>query len=245
MMPTVCERADLLARLRGEIITRERGGEATDRSVVRTGWPALDRILPRGGIRRGSLVELLGAGPSSGAETVAAVLTRALCQHPGAVVVVDQAGEFYPPALAAWQVGYEQLIVARPASDADALWAADQALRSRAASVVWLWRDQLAAHDFRRLQLSAEEGGAVGLLLRPTRVARQPTWADVQFTVEPRPGMRGRRLRIELTRCRGGTPGSTVEIEFDDVTGATWECTCREAPRLFTAAALAGPAAAG
>src|SRR5204862_5187521 len=106
--------------------------EAFDSNVVRTGWPALDRILPRGGVRRGSLVELLAAGPGSGAETVAAVLTRAVCQHPGAVVVVDQAGEFYPPALAAWEVGYEQLVVVRPSGDADALWAADQALRSRA-----------------------------------------------------------------------------------------------------------------
>jgi protein ImuA len=244
-MPTACERAELLARLRDEIATRERGGESTDRTVVRTGWPALDGLLPRGGIRRGSLVELLAHGSGSGAETLAAMLTRAVSHHPGVVVVVDQAGEFYPPALAAWDVSYEQLVVVRPANDADALWAADQALRSRAASIVWLWRDRLAAHDFRRLQLSAEEGGAVGLLLRPAARARQPTWAEVQLAVEPRPSTRDRRLRIELTRCRGGTPGSAVEIEFDDVTGATRESTRHEAPRLFTPAALAGPAAAG
>jgi protein ImuA len=239
-MLATSDRADLLARLRHDIATCGPPGQV-DRSAVRTGWPALDRLLPAGGVRRGSLVELLDLG--GGAESVAAILTVTACRSPGVVVVVDQAGEFYPPALAGWGVPVERQIVVRPGDDADALWAADQALRSRAAAAVWLWRDRLAPHDFRRLQLSAEAGGAVGLLLRPAHCRGRPTGADVQLAVGPRPAARGWRLHVELTRCRGSTPGAAADIDLED--GLEWGADCDATFDVPATAALAGPADVG
>jgi protein ImuA len=235
------EKAELLTRLRDEIAECGRHDDA-DRSVIRTGRLVLDRMLPRGGIRRGSLVELLDQRAGCGAETVAAVMTRAACRFLGMVVVIDRDGQFYPPALAAWGVPVERMIVVRAESDADAVWAADQALRSRAAVAVWLRLDRLRSHDFRRFQLSAEEGNAVGVLFRPARARGQPTWADVQLAVEPRPSTRGRKLRIEVTRCRHGTPGATATIDLDDVTGTEWEGGHYEALHVSAPAALADPA---
>jgi protein ImuA len=205
------DRTDLLIRLRDEIAACGRPGQV-DRPIVPTGWPALDRILPGGGVRRGSLVELLDERAGCGAETVAAMLTRTVCQTPGVVVIVDRDGQFYPPALAAWGVTFDRLIVVRAAEDADAMWAADQALRSRAAVAVWLRADRLTPADYRRLQLSATEGGAVGMLFRPARCRGQPTGADLQLAVEPRPSGRGRTLHVEVTRCRGGSPGGAAEV---------------------------------
>src|SRR5947209_5112209 len=127
------ERAELVIRLRDAIASGGRGDP--DLALLSTGWPTLDHALPGGGVRRGALVELVGVGPGSGTATVAAALTRAACRSPGVVVVVDQTGEFYPPALAA-RVSFDRLVIVRPASDADTLWAADQALRSRAAAAV-------------------------------------------------------------------------------------------------------------
>ncbi|HEY1378252.1 MAG TPA: hypothetical protein VGF55_15740 [Gemmataceae bacterium] len=239
-MPGVCEQAELLIRLRDEIAGCSAAG-LTTHPVIRTGWPGLDRVLPDGGVRRGAIVELLGTG----AETVAAVLTRAVCRSPGVVVVVDPDGEFYPPALAAWDVSAERLVVVRPADDTDALWAADQALRSRAAAAVWLWRDRLAPHDGRRLQLSAAEGGGLGILLRPARARGQPSWADVQLAVGSRPGLRGRRLRLEVTRCRRGVPGAVAEVELDDVTGFEREDDGHATTPVPAATKLAGAAGAG
>jgi protein ImuA len=235
------DRTELVIRLRDVIASGGRG--ATDLSPFSTGWPTLDRTLPSG-VRRGSLVELVGAGPGSGTGTVAGTLTRAACRSPGVVVIVDPAGEFYPPALAASGVPLDRLIVVRPETDADALWAADQALRSRAAAAVWLWRDRLTPVDSRRLKLSAADGGALGLVLRSDD-KRQSTAADVQLTVQPLPSRRGRRLRVAVTRCRGGVPGAVAEIELDDVTGGEREGGRREASAVPAAAALAGPAGVG
>jgi hypothetical protein len=238
-MNGTCEQADVIARLREEMSAIGRvpslaGDVPTDR-------PELNRLLPGGGLRRGSLVEVLG---ECGAETIAAIFTRALCRSPGLVVVVDQSGEFYPPALAAWDVPLERLMIVRPQNDPDALWAADQGLRSRAAVAVWLWRDRLAPHDFRRLHLSAEEGGAVGLLFRRraaglTPAVRRATQADLQLLVEPTAGINPaahQTLRVEVTRCRNGLPGAVAEIDPED--------GC-EAPAVSATAALADPAAAG
>jgi protein ImuA len=236
-MHNATDRTNLLTRLREEISACGRPGQG-DRSIVPTGWPALDRVLPGGGIRRGSLVELLDERAGCGAETIAAMLTRTVCQTPGVVVIVDRDGQFYPPALAAWGVAFDRLIVARAADDADALWAADQALRSRGAVAVWLRADRLTPPDYRRLQLSAAEGGAVGVLFRPVRARGQPTGADVQLAVEPRPSSRGRTLHIEVTRCRSGSPGSAAEI-------CIHEDNRRETSHGSAVAALADPAVAG
>src|SRR5262245_52024997 len=140
------ERAALIARLRGEIAGSGRPVGSPDRPVVTTGWPALDRALPLQGIRRGALIELLDERSGCGAETVAAALTRAAGRFPGVIVVIDRDRQFYPPALAAWGVALGRIVLVRPDDDAGALWAADQALRSRAAAAVWFRRDRLAPH---------------------------------------------------------------------------------------------------
>jgi len=216
-------KAELLSRLRNEIAACERSGPGTDRPIVSTGWPALDRALPLGGIRRGSIVELLDARSGCGAETLAAVMMRLAAWSPRAVawspdhatkpiVIVDRDRQFYPPALAAWGIPLERIVMVQPTSDADALWAADQALRNRSLGAVWLRRDRLAPHDFRRLQLAAEDGESLGLLFRPMRVRGQPSWADLQLIVEPRPLTGHRNLHVEMTRCRGGIKKGTFEM---------------------------------
>ena len=226
-MDSRCQQAELIARLREEVAACGRG-PAQLRLVtgeIQTDWPELNRILPGGGLRRGSLVEVLDNG--GGAGTVAAIFTQALCRSPGVVVVIDRAGEFYPPALTAWGVPLERQVILRPKDDADALWAADQALRSRAAVAVWLWFDRLAPHDFRRLHLSAEEGEAVGILFRQRAAGFIPA-VDLQLAVSKKKvsGTISAAemvpdtffLQIEVTRCRHGVPGAVAE----DLPGGSW-----------------------
>ncbi len=219
------DRADLVARLRDEIASRFTGRVPS--AAIPTGWPALDRLLHDGGVRRGSLVEVIGER----AETVAAALTRACCRASGAVVVVDRERQFHPPALAAWGVPLDRQVVVRAEGDADALWAAVQSLRCPAVTAVWLWADRLRPNDARLLQLAAEDGGALGILLLPARARGQPGWADVQLCVEPL----GRSLRLVVTRSRGRTAAAVVVPEY---------APC-ETPDGLATAQLASPAAAG
>jgi hypothetical protein len=142
---------------------------------------------------------------SSCAATLSLLSAREACREGGVLVVIDRSQTFYPPAAAAWGIDLERLIVVRPRSARDELWAAVESLRSPAVAAVWGVFDRLDNREFRRLQLAAQAGRTLGLLLRPAHVRGQPSWADVQFGVEGR-GVRSEEKsdkRIEVRATRG------------------------------------------
>jgi protein ImuA len=264
MNPPASARQTLVAALRREVARLEAVRPPEDERPISTGSPALDRLLPVGGLRRGTLVEYLISAAGSGGGTLALAAAREACREGRALVVLDgsiagalrepslltgtpsvAATCFYPPAAAAWGIDLSTMLVLRPASETDALWALDQALRCPGVGAVWAVCDQLDVRDFRRLQLAAECGGTLGLLVRPARQRGRPTWADVQWQVSCRvreaqrnapsrwPANRtvhsGRgglmhptwQLRVELVRCRGAAGGQAVVLELDEAAG-TW-----------------------
>lgn len=188
-------------------------GGAAAGEVVSCGFRELDRLLPSGGIRRGSLVEWLPAGVEAGLEqtgsrqgsgvvtfamAVAAQVVRAATASEGAggattVLVVDRSGWFYPPAVMRWFGGGRgrfssgQLVVVRPSRDDDEVWAIDQALRCAgvAAVVACPSAAVVSANVMRRWQLAARGSGAVGMLVRPWESRRDPSWAEVRLVATP------------------------------------------------------------
>jgi len=118
----------------------------------------------------------------------------------------------------------------RAASVRDELWALEQSLRCEGVAAVWGFWDDLDWRWFRRLQLSAEQGGTLAMLVRPGRFAGQPSWADVQWCVRPlSPNKQSPqkqspqksdavwRLSVTLKRCRGGVAGKTVQVPMEAV----------------------------
>jgi len=201
-------------RLRG--LEKPRRG-ARDRPLS-SGWPPLDRLLPGGGLQRGSLVEWLAAEPGSGAALLAWQAARQAGQEGGAIVVLDRRREVYPPGLAAWGVALDRVIFVQPETARDEGWAWDQALRCPGVAAVWGWVERVEESLFRRWQLAAEASGCLGLLLRPGSARAEPTWADVRWWVEPQAAVADRRLRVELLRCRQGGSGS-AELVLDEWSG--------------------------
>jgi hypothetical protein len=225
---------------------------------VSTGCAAFDALWPAGGMERGTLVEWF---PAPEAEQGSGCATLAL-------VVVDRANVFYPPAALALGIAAASLVIVRPQTAADELWAIDQSLRSAAVAVVWAQLEKLGAHDFRRLQLAAEQSSAVGLLVRPARTRWQPSWAHVRVVCRPIAPRRlasgnakdsrycllqsdpptARRLNVEVIRVRGGTLGAagrSVELEMDETTGELQPRALYATHSLPPFSALAAPAADG
>jgi hypothetical protein len=203
-------RETLLRALTEQVRQCETARRRNTTAVVSTGYAVLDRFLPQRGLHRGTLVEWLVREGGSGATTLALAAARQACGETGTLVVVDRRRTFYPLAAAACGIDLSRLLVVRPQHDRDESWAIDQALRSGGASTVLAWPEKLDDHLFRRLQLAAEAGETLGLLLRPARALAEPSWAEVRWLVEPLPsvssgeGHAPRRVKLSLLRSAGG-----------------------------------------
>lgn len=205
---------------------------ARDIPIVSSGLRPLDRLLPSGGMPRGSLVEWLCEDDTSGGASLACAVAASLVSVGGTMIVVDRGGRLYPPAVMPWlssSVGSgSQMIVVRPAHDDDEAWAIDQALRCPGVAAVVAWPRRVQATAMRRWQLAARSSHAVGLFVRPCRARREPSWAAHRIVVTSLPGgtLAVRRLRLMLADGPWALDGGhdpaverTVEIAFDMAAG--------------------------
>lgn len=182
---------------------------------ISCGVETLDRLLPRAGLPVGSLTEWVSDQGGQAADWLALLAARQALQTAGGwLVVVDPQQTFFPPAAIALGIASEKIVLMHPENQSDHVWAIDQALRCQAVAAVYSpvgpWLDD---RDARRLQLAAETGQTLGLLLRPAEVLRHPSFADVRWhirTLATKPGgtagdpFAGRAVQATLVRCRGG-----------------------------------------
>ena len=181
----------------------------------------MDCCLPRGGYDPGTVVEYLQTSVASGAASLALTAAReALAKTDRFCVLVDWCQQFYPPAAAALGIDLKRIIIVRPQTLAERLWAIDQALRSPAIVAVIAEVEQMDDRAARRLQLAAERGGGIGLLVRRAGNRQHPSWAEVQWLVQPvAQASAHRQLKLELMRARGGPAGASVRVQINAVHG--------------------------
>jgi len=172
-------------------------------SAQPTGHAALDAALPIGGWPEAALTELLlstaGVGELELLWPTLARLSQA--QDGGMIVLVDPP---YLPYPAAWRdagVALPRLQIIR-ARHRDALWAAEQCLRSGACAAVLCWPQRADDRVLRRLQVAAETGQCLGFALRDMAAARNPSPAALRIAIDSSP----RQLRV--LKCRGGNAPS-------------------------------------
>jgi protein ImuA len=251
-------RGQLMDALRRQLGRWEAASAAEDALVFSCGAAAIDRLLPHGGLRHGMLIEWIageaqndkapsprpspiGRGrmvsrpsPSGRGNVLGLLAAREACREGGALVVIDRRQTFYPPAAAAWGIDLDRLIVIHPQNARDELWAAVQALRSPAVAAMWAPIDRLDSRAFRRLQLAAQAGRTLGVLMRPASARGQPSWANVTLEVWSRVESQGsragilaldsrpstldfsRRIQVRVLRCHPGHAGGSATLEIDD-----------------------------
>lgn len=188
-------------------------------SVVSSGHPGLDAILPHQGFRRGSLVEWFGMGWGTGASVVAWWAATTACRAGGILAVFDlpfqQDGvtaKFYPPAVG---LPAHQILIVRPQHTQELVWSLDQVLRCPAIAAIWVRIEHLSPRDFRRLQLSAEEGKALACLIRPRETRGLPSWSDLQIEVQAHGATDGRwQAQLQVVRGRGLARSGSVQWEW-------------------------------
>jgi hypothetical protein len=166
-----------------------------------TGWPALDAVLPTRGWSDAALSELLLPADGIGElQLLWPALARLSQPKDGVIALIAPPYHPYPPAWHAAGVRLGALQIIRTKTPRDALWAAEQCLRSGACNAVLCWPQQADDRALRRLQVAAETGQALGFAFRPLKAAMNPSPAALRIALDAAP----RQLRV--LKCRGGIP---------------------------------------
>jgi len=176
-------------------------------SVEPSGWSLLDDAIG-GGWPRAALTEILSAG-HQGLSLLFPLLAR-LSAQPRWLAWIAPPWLPYAPALAAQGVDLQRLLLVQDIPPHQHLWAAEQAMKSGACSVVLAWPERLETGQVRRLQLAAEQGGCTGILFRRLRDSGQSSPAVLRLRLSPSP----LGLDVEVLKRRGGWGGGCCTIRL-------------------------------
>ena len=118
-----------------------RGSDCAQEPVpaIPTGFSELDRLLPGAGWPSGALTEILVERPGVGELKLLIPAISRLTGNGHWLMMVAPPHLPYAPALCAHGIQLERMMLIRPTSDGDSLWACEQALRAACCRVVLLW----------------------------------------------------------------------------------------------------------
>ncbi|HEX5419467.1 MAG TPA: translesion DNA synthesis-associated protein ImuA [Gammaproteobacteria bacterium] len=187
-------------------IWRGRSGNGKQ-AVVSTGFSVLDRALPGGGWPWGAVIEIFaehdGVGELSLWMPALASLNSGSDAGARWIVFIAPPWVPYAPALASHGIDLERvLLVGSSETATDALWAAEQSVRSGSSAAVLAWLHAANDTALRRLQLAAEECACGLMLFRPLAAMKLRSPAAMRLHVT----RQGAGFRVEILKCRGGRP---------------------------------------
>jgi cell division inhibitor SulA/protein ImuA len=185
-------------------------------AAVATGFAELDRYLPGGGWPLTGISEIFieryGLGELSVLMPALATLSQRAVAAKRWIVWVAPPFVPYAPALAHHGVDLSRILLVHPSKSkkgsepffdsGEALWAVEQAIRSKSSLAVLAWVRAADMPSLRRLQLGAESSRCWTVLFRPVAAIDQASPAALRFRLSAaRYG-----LQIEIRKCRGRKP---------------------------------------
>ncbi len=164
---------------------------------IDTGHPALSAQLPGGGWPSGTLIDLLPQQPGIGELR----LLRPALQKVAKKRIVMLQPPHPPQALALAAMGLQpsQLVWIRSSRSTDALWAAEQVLRSGSCGALLFWQSHARGETLRRLHLAAQSAETLFFMLRPLAAAQDSSPAPLRLSLRPAAG----GLEIGFVKRRG------------------------------------------
>jgi protein ImuA len=213
--------ADLRERVRR--LERAHSAQRADRAAVPLGIPAIDTLLPEGGLLTGALHEIEAGSTPSGRVAPHDGAALGFAAHlmgrfgPGTLLWCRQPSASFdaPPYAAALATWFDpgRLLMVTARRDEDLFWAMEEGLRCPGIAAVLGETRAADPTAGRRLSLAAEKSGVPALLLRPQPAPPQSVcttrWRIASAPSRSTPGLNdigAPRWRLELRRNRFGAP---------------------------------------
>lgn len=167
-----------------------------------SGFAELDAELPGNGWPLGMVTELIARDPGIGELRLLIPLLRQLTLERRIVLLLAPPLTPYAPALAAFGVDLDYLIVIRANHAADRLWAVEQTLKSSSfgALLAWLPHQRTRPEHLRRMQMAAQSCRGPVFLLRELPAQFEASPAPLRLLLLPRPTQ---RLSVQILKRRG------------------------------------------
>ncbi|MGB0722313.1 MAG: translesion DNA synthesis-associated protein ImuA [Gammaproteobacteria bacterium] len=164
--------------------------------TVSTGFGDLDRQI--GGWPRGALTEVLVDGEGLGELSLLMPALAQLSEQSRWIAWVAPPYVPYAPELVRRGVDPSRVLIVRPKTPEDTLWALEQALRSGTCSAVLAWPGLLDERALRRLQVAAGSGDCWGIVFQSGRAIRRASPAALRLRLQPRE----RGVTLDIIKCR-------------------------------------------
>lgn len=123
-------------------------------------------------------------------------------------VFIKPPARLQAPWLTNLGIDSEQVLIVHPKTDKDALWAAEQCLKSAACHCVLLWNNTLQIKEARRLQVAATHNDALCLLFTSSSYHTTPFPITLDLCLQ----IREAQLIIDITKQRHGWPASNIVV---------------------------------
>jgi protein ImuA len=185
-----------------------------------TGFTALDAAL-NGGWPPSPLIELLVDQYGIGELQLLIPLIRAYqarTSMDGGRVLLWLHPPFDVHAVALLQWGLEPALhwVSGALTPSEALWAAEQALKSTICAGVIAWIDHTTMTSLRRLKLAVHASNSFAVLFRPLRARASPSPATIRAVLSPSINA----LQVDLIKVAGALPRTvSLPIHFASMDG--------------------------
>jgi protein ImuA len=220
-----------LERLRADVRAIAAAGKGPAAELP-FGLDMLDTRLAGGGLADAGVHEVAGASASYSDDAAATLFMAGIAGRRagtrGQVLWVVARRDLFAPGLAQAGLTPDRLLIAEAGRDADVLAVMEEGLRHGALAAVVGEVGRAGLTQTRRLQLAAEEGGTMALLLRRWRKhdpLAEPSTALTRWRIGsapsvplPHPGIGRACWQVELARQRGG-PGFSLILEAADAQG--------------------------
>jgi protein ImuA len=230
-MPAAAAHTETLCALRAEVARIEAGGRSVKGTVLPFGIQAIDSRLAGGGLAAGALHEIAGERPSLSDDAAATLFIAGIAARlPTIVLWAMIRRDLFAPGLAAAGLGPDRILYAECGSDEEVLAVMEEGLRHGGLAAVVGEAARVPMAATRRLQLAAEEGGTMALMLKRWRKNGEdplgaPSTAITRWRLAcapsgelPVPGVGRPRWRLTLARQRGGEPHQWI-MEGTDAQG--------------------------
>lgn len=183
---------------------------ASDIEVERSGFAALDQLLPGGGWPRGAVTELLHSEEGLG-ELSLLMPTLVRLSRRARIAFVAPPHMPYAPALAQAGINLSKLAVLQPTTDTEAWWCAEQLLRSGQFRAVLFWPDRFDERALRRLQAASEAGSGCGFVFHESEWAQHASPAPLRVRIDATTS--ATQIKLAILKRRGSLISTPITLD--------------------------------